>query len=157
MPISSHRLDPEAFEAAMTAIKPYKGILGKPHLLKLAIPAYLSVVLTRQEQTFKRNGIPETHLDVHRVLMAALEQTASGKGQKRHGRGLPFKHQPILALSRMNGLGGLTYQIGKKAQEAVGMHERGEHLAAKTELLGAIIYAAAGYLLIEEREPKDAP
>ncbi len=88
------------------------------------------------------------------VLTKAYDQSARGKGRERHANDKPFLEQPIFGISRMVGLGGLTYQVCKKAQEATGMHERGSNDAAQAELLGVIVYAAAAYLLIEEKKPR---
>lgn len=88
-----------------------------------------------------------------RALTDAYDQSAKGKGQKRHNaRSRPFTAQPIMVIGRMVGIGYQTGQIQKKVQEATTMHHRGEHTAAKAELLGAIVYAAAAYLTIEEEE-----
>jgi len=87
-----------------------------------------------------------------RVLQLAYDQSARGKGKERHANSKPFDQQPIFNISRMVGVGGLSHQICKKAQEATGMAARGSTDAAKAEFLGAIVYAAAAYLLIEENE-----
>jgi len=84
------------------------------------------------------------------ALDAALAQAASGKGKERHANGKPFDKQPIMEIGRMVGPG---YQIGqamKKGQEAMGMVSRGERDRAQAELLGAINYMAAAWLLIGE-------
>ncbi len=86
-----------------------------------------------------------------KVLELAFDQSAKGKGKQRHGRGLPFLSQPIFSISRMVGLGGLTYQIAKKAQEAMSMELDGKPEAAQAELLGVIVYAAAAHILIQEK------
>ena len=83
------------------------------------------------------------------VLHRAYDQAARGKGQKRHGGGLPFDRQPMQDLIRMNGLGFATGQIGKKASEALGLPAD----AAVHELLGVIVYAAGAIMSIE-REGK---
>ena len=92
---------------------------------------------------------PEGYEELDRVLFEAFGQAAHGKGKRRHANELPFPDQPIMKISSMVGLGGLAYQIIKKAQEAVSMNARGEHDAAIAEYRGAIIYAAAAILLIE--------
>ena len=84
-----------------------------------------------------------------RVLGAAYDQAANGKGKERHANDKPFTAQPIMEIARMVGPG---YQLGqamKKAQEAGGMIQRGQPDRAKAELLGAINYLAACVLLIE--------
>jgi hypothetical protein len=89
---------------------------------------------------------------LRRVLDAAFAQSAIGKGRDRHAKGRPFDKQPIMEIARMVGLGGHAYQVCKKAQEATTMASREDFEAAKAEMLGVIVYAAAGYLLIEEQQ-----
>ncbi|AGH31490.1 hypothetical protein LOKG_00054 [Loktanella phage pCB2051-A] len=89
-----------------------------------------------------------------RVLMAAYDQSARGKGKERHGHTEPFATQPIMMIPQMVGLGGLTYQIMKKAQEATTMSARDRHEAAIAELKGVIVYAAAAVLHVERLAKK---
>lgn len=87
---------------------------------------------------------------LQRALAAAYNQAAAGKGKERHANGKDFDRQPIMEIGRMVGPG---YQLGqamKKAQESTGMLYRGEPERAQAELLGAINYLAAAWLLIEE-------
>ena len=91
-----------------------------------------------------------------KVLGAAYHQAAGGKGKERHARGKPFDKQPIMEISRMVGPGYATGQAMKKLQEAKSMMDRGQLAAAKAEALGAINYAAAFFLLIEEAEAEVA-
>ncbi len=93
---------------------------------------------------------------LHEVLRAAYQQAASGKGRDRHANGKPFLDQPIMEIGRMVGMGYQTGQAMKKAQEAGGMVVRGQHQAAQAELLGAINYLAAAYILIGEIVAKQA-
>jgi hypothetical protein len=83
------------------------------------------------------------YVGLGRVLGAAYNQAAAGKGK-------PFDRQPIMEIGRMVGPGYALGQAMKKAQEASGMLGRGEPASAQAELLGAINYLAACYLLIEE-------
>lgn len=87
-----------------------------------------------------------------RVLALAYDQSAKGKGKERHANDKAFDRQPILEIARMVGVGYHAGQIQKKVQEATGMAARKEFGAAKAELLGAIVYAAAAYLYVEEQE-----
>lgn len=87
---------------------------------------------------------------LHGVLMKAYEQAMLGKGRERHANGKPFETQPMMEIGRMVGVGYHTGQAMKKAQEAGGMVERQQFMAAQAELLGAINYLAGAYLLIEE-------
>lgn len=91
------------------------------------------------------------------VLIAAYHQAATGKGNERHGNDLPFDKQPILAITRMVGLGFPCGQIQKKAQEACGMVERGAFRSAEAELLGVINYAAAAFIRCKEMEDGSEP
>ena len=84
------------------------------------------------------------------VLSAALSQAQSGKGKDRHGNGKPFMLQPIMELGRMTGPSGPAFQAMKKIGESLGMVGRKEYGPAQAELLGAIVYASAVWLLIEE-------
>lgn len=86
------------------------------------------------------------------VLKSAYAQAASGKGMERHANGKPFIEQPIMEIGRMVGVGYQTGQAMKKAQEAGGMIQRQQFGAARAELLGAINYLAAAYILIQEME-----
>ena len=87
---------------------------------------------------------------LNRALGAAYNQAATGKGKERHANDKPFERQPIMEIARMVGPG---YQLGqamKKAQEAAGMLNRKQPERAQAELLGAINYLAACWLLVEE-------
>lgn len=94
---------------------------------------------------------PVGYEELDRVLFEAFNQSAHGKGKSRHANDKAFPNQPIMTIGRMVGVGGHSYQIMKKAQEATNMSLRGEHDAAIVEFRGAIIYAAAAILLIEEK------
>lgn len=88
------------------------------------------------------------------VLKAAYAQASTGKGKDRHANGKPFMEQPIMEIGRMVGMGYQTGQAMKKAQEAGGMVQRQQFDAARAELLGAINYLAAAYLLVGEISAK---
>jgi len=87
-----------------------------------------------------------------RVLMNAYNHASVGKGRERHGNGGDFISQDIMAIARVHGIGFQTGQAEKKVRESHGMISRSEYRSAKSELLGAINYLAAAYLLIEEKE-----
>lgn len=85
--------------------------------------------------------------ELARVLEKAFAQSAHGKGKERHANDKAFTDQPILNIARMlPGIGGHSFQIMKKAQEAASMIERGQFNAAQEELLGIIVYAAAAHI-----------
>jgi hypothetical protein len=87
-----------------------------------------------------------------RVLMTAYNHAAVGKGRERHGNGGDFLTQDIMAIARVHGIGFQTGQAEKKVRESHGMIDRGDYRAARAELLGAINYLAAAYILMEETE-----
>lgn len=110
-------------------------------------------------QPVKQPYVPniEGYEHLSRILLMAYDQAASGKGKERHATSpivgtLPWDQQPLLAISRMVGVGGAAYQVLKKAQESVTMTGNGNFAGAKAEALGAIVYAAALYKLYEEME-----
>ena len=84
------------------------------------------------------------------VLALALEQASVGKGKERHANGKAFDRQPIMEIGRMVGSGYPLGQAMKKAQESTRLPPD----RAKAELLGAINYLAAAYLLLEGNAEK---
>ena len=108
------------------------------------------------------HGIKVVHGDVPgyeplaRVLLQAYDQSAKGKGKERHANARPFLRQPIMEIARMVGSGYQIGQIMKKVQEAKGMADRGNRQAAKAELLGAIVYSAAAFLLLDEQDNSES-
>lgn len=83
------------------------------------------------------------------VLMDAYKQAAYGKGVERHGFKTPFHKQPMQDLARLHGVGFLTGQASKKAQEAIRMPEKDRKIH---ELLGAINYLAGAIVYIQDSE-----
>lgn len=82
-----------------------------------------------------------------RVLQMAYDQAATGKGNERHGNGLPFHQQPMQAISALLGnYEGLAYQICKKVTEARNLPTKEQRVR---ELLGVINYAA-GMIIYED-------
>lgn len=85
------------------------------------------------------------------VLAAAVDQAARGKGRERHaGQGQDFEGQPMLAITRMVGLGFPLGQAQKKAQEAARLAAGGDARAAEAELLGAIVFLAGAVLALRD-------
>ena len=84
--------------------------------------------------------VPAGYDKLFRVLMAALDQAASGKGKERHASdGVAFEDQPMSSINRtLNSVDGLLYQAAKKAQESRRLPDG----RAQAELLGAINYLA---------------
>jgi len=85
-----------------------------------------------------------------RVLDEALAQSQTGKGRERHSTGQPFLEQPIAAITRTFGTGFALGQAAKKMEES----QRLEPVAARRELLGAIVYLAMAVLHSEELEER---
>ena len=95
---------------------------------------------------------PDNYSELGRILKMAYSQAAEGKGKERHANGEKFEDQPIMTIAKGHGLGYQTGQAAKKLQEAHTLLKlRGKH-AAIQEILGAINYAAAAVLLIEQME-----
>jgi hypothetical protein len=91
-------------------------------------------------------AVKDGYFPLFDVLRDALDQAQSGKGEERHGNGLPFTEQPALTITRTVGLGFPLGQAMKKIQES----QRMDLDAAKLELLGAINYLAAAILFLQE-------
>ena len=96
--------------------------------------------------------VKDGYLDLHTVLIRALNQAQIGKGNDRHANGQAFNNQPIMAITRRHGLGFALGQAEKKITEAHGMVRREELAAAEKEFLGAINYVAAAILRLHELE-----
>lgn len=87
-----------------------------------------------------------------KVLVAAYDQAARGKGKERHANDLPFHEQPMLSISELLGTpAGLAYQVCKKVQEALNMPTLSQQTR---ELYGAINYAAGIVIYLENAEFK---
>lgn len=80
------------------------------------------------------------------VFDAAIHQAMHGKGERHGGATVPFLDQPIFHYAKMHGRGFLTGQAAKKLEEAASTRSG---TAFETEVLGAIVYAAAA--IIHER------
>ena len=101
--------------------------------------------------------VANTHASLERVFALAVEQSQSGKGADRHGNGQSFDDQPIFTLNRPLGTNhGALFQVLKKTTESAKLASTGRVDMAKNELLGAMVYAAAAYLMLEETEGKNA-
>ena len=94
-----------------------------------------------------RHTVQPGYEPLAKVLQAALDQSALGKGRDRHATtGKPFTSQPICEIGRMVGIGYNVGQAMKKGQEAMRLPTE----RAQAELLGAIVYMASAYLLLGE-------
>jgi hypothetical protein len=77
----------------------------------------------------------------------AVKQATKGKGVRHGGDATPFLEQPWHQISKHTGVGGLVFQMVKKAQEACG---KGDQEAFERELLGALVYGGAAYLYVKQ-------
>jgi len=91
---------------------------------------------------------------LRRTLEAAYHQAMHGKGQARHGGAKPFEEQPIFAVAELldGSIDGHLFQVIKKAQEAGRMAKAGQRDAARRELMGAIVYAAAADMILGKKD-----
>jgi len=89
------------------------------------------------------------YVHLERVLALAYDDAAYGKGKDRHatnqGVELPFHEQPIVSIGELVGVGFELGQAVKKIHEASELPKD----RAMVELLGAINYCAAAYLILE--------
>lgn len=98
-------------------------------------------------ESFTPAGDPQYGM-LYAVLMEAFEQASSGKGKERHANDLPFTEQKIFSINRqLDSVDGILYQVVKKTIESKKLPPD----RACAELMGAIVYAAAGILFIRER------
>lgn len=77
----------------------------------------------------------------------AVKQATKGKGERHGGDKTPFMDQPWHNISKHTGVGGLIFQMVKKAQEACG---KDDQEAFERELLGALVYGGAAYLYVKK-------
>ena len=100
----------------------------------------------------KRRCRTSGYESLDRVLQAAFDQAACGKGVRRHANGdAVFEHQTSGQIARHHGVGYPLGQAEKKIRECTGMLARAEDAAAVQELLGAINYISLAILVIEHR------
>lgn len=114
---------------------------------------------TTPASTWAQDPVPDSAADEVQahpllpVLRAAVEQAMYGKGVRHGGATVPFLEQPIFHYAKMHGRGFLTGQAAKKLEEAASTRH-GD--AFRTEVLGAIVYAAAAVLWDEKTHGQDA-
>lgn len=110
----------------------------------------------RRRKEPNQTPAPAPYQELQRILVLAYNQSSTGKGAERHAASpvgvRPWHDQPILANARQVGPGGPGMQVMKKTQEAVTMAGNKNFTSAKAEALGAIVYAAALYKIVEEME-----
>lgn len=81
------------------------------------------------------------------ILMDAYQQAASGKGADRHGYGLNFEDQDMIAVTDRVGLGFPLGQAIKKLSEG----RRLDKASARKEFLGAMVYIAGAILWMDKQ------
>lgn len=90
---------------------------------------------------------------LQRVLSAAFDQAATGKGKERHARGNPFEKQHMQTISQLLDTDrGMAFQAIKKLTEGLDMTDPS---AKERELLGAINYIAG--IIVYLRRTNDGP
>lgn len=100
-----------------------------------------------EPESFTPAGDPQYGM-LYAVLMEAFAQASTGKGKERHANDLAFTDQKIFSINRQLGsVDGILYQVVKKTIESKKLPPD----RACAELMGAIVYAAAGILFIRER------
>jgi hypothetical protein len=93
--------------------------------------------------------LDDKYASLKRVLADAMLQAKAGKGKERHADGEAFENQKICVINRWikdSPVAGTLFQVVKKTVESSRMTPD----AAIRELYGAINYASAGILLLEE-------
>ena len=84
------------------------------------------------------------------VLVDAINQCTSGKGERHGGVDTEFMYQPWTHYAKLHGRGFLTGQAAKKLEEAASKRNGKQF---EDEVLGAIVYSAMA--IIYERLQKD--
>lgn len=77
----------------------------------------------------------------------AIKQATKGKGERHGGDKTPFMEQRWHNIAKSTGVGGLMFQMIKKAEEAC---EKDDQEAFERELLGALVYGGAAYLYVKK-------
>ena len=88
----------------------------------------------------------DPYISLRYVLELAVDQAANGKGKERHANGEPFDQQKICKISRAVGVGFALGQALKKVEESIRLDKD----AGLREILGAINYLAAAYIVLNE-------
>lgn len=86
--------------------------------------------------------------ELSRILRTAFAQAAIGKGERRHGGGLPWERQHTALITRELGIGFPLGQAMKKILEAPRLPTTARQVA---ELLGAINYIASAVYQLERQ------
>jgi hypothetical protein len=99
-------------------------------------------------------GLDDAYSSLRRVLDAAYDQAATGKGAERHANSLSFEDQPMQTISGLLGDNhGLLFQAVKKIQESTRLPH---YTRRERELLGAINYIAGAIIFdVNTSAPED--
>jgi len=93
-------------------------------------------------------NVPEEYESLGDVFFSALRQAAEGKGRERHAEdGEPYERQIICEVARRVGLG---YPLGQAVKKIYESQRLIPQLGVQ-ELLGAMNYIAAAYIVMQER------
>ena len=96
--------------------------------------------------------VPRGYEELGAVFRLAVEQAAQGKGAERHAvAGEPFHRQQICEIERRLGGGFCLGQAVKKIYES----QRLDRQAGMQELLGAINYLAAAFIVARKPTAED--
>jgi len=102
-----------------------------------------------EENTDKGSSINLNYNYLASILIMAYDQASIGKGKERHAKeDERFEDQKICEITRRVGLGYPLGQAIKKVEESLNLPKD----RALAELLGAINYIAAAYLVRNEGE-----
>lgn len=102
----------------------------------------------RQELSLLKQAVGGgTDHPLYQAFDDAVTQATKGKGVRHGGEATPFMEQPIFQVSKHTGVGGLIFQMVKKAQEAC---SKDDQEAFERELLGALVYGGAAYLYVKD-------
>lgn len=115
-----------------------------------ALSGYQQAV--EEESTDNRELAKEdlNYASLKKVLKAAYDRAAHGKGKVRHANGLPFEEQPICRLIYSFGEHCWDGQLGKKIAEADSL----DFEAGNNELLDCIVYIA-GRIVARQKNKKN--
>lgn len=84
------------------------------------------------------------------ILEMAYLRASEGKGHKHHSHGESFEEQWIVRGTKVFGLGGPLFQIGKKTEQAIKMEkEKYPVQDIINELLDVINYSAAAVIYLK--------
>lgn len=111
------------------------------------VPA-MGAAMSRQESaTDAVAKIMDYSHPLYEAFDDAVKQATKGKGVRHGGEATPFMDQPWHQVAKHTGVGGLVFQMVKKAQEACG---KDEQESFERELLGALVYGGAAYLYVKK-------